>query len=142
MSDGYVLQHRMVVHDSGIDIPDGHHVHHIYGDKLDNRIDNLDVVPADEHHRRHIKDVVVNQFGEWRRDRSTEEVRRHRAETMRRNAESRSQRSGDAPHGTLGGYTNWSCRCVKCKLAYSEYRKKRRAAKRRLSSSSLPASVV
>ena len=66
-SDNYVLEHRMVVHDAGIDVPPGHHVHHINGDKADNRLENLEVLSESERHRLHIAETgtVVNQFGEW-----------------------------------------------------------------------------
>lgn len=30
------------------------------------------------------------------------------------------------PHGTLGGYNNHKCRCVKCRAAVCEYRRKQR----------------
>ena len=52
---------------TGIEIPEGHHVHHINGDKLDNRLENLEVVDASEHHRRHVREqgYVVNQYGVW-----------------------------------------------------------------------------
>jgi hypothetical protein len=33
----------------------------------------------------------------------------------------------EAPHGTPGAYMNWSCRCDKCKSAYSMYLTDRRA---------------
>lgn len=32
----------------------------------------------------------------------------------------------DSRHGTLGGYTNWGCRCPECVSAMSEYDTKRR----------------
>lgn len=66
-SDGYVLEHRMVVHDAGIEVPDGHHVHHVNGDKLDNRLENLVVLDGADHTRRHLAEqgYVVNQYGVW-----------------------------------------------------------------------------
>lgn len=64
-SDGYVLEHRFVLHEAGVEIPDGCHVHHRNGVKTDNRIENLEVMPASEHHRHHIREdgVVTNQYG-------------------------------------------------------------------------------
>lgn len=126
MSDGYVLHHRMVVYDAGIDVLDGHHVHHINGDRLDNRLDNLEVVTAEEHRRIHTGETVVNQYGTWAVNPDPNEVRERRRMNQRAAHASRSTRSADAPHGTIGGYTNWSCRCDKCKRAYSEYRKRQR----------------
>jgi hypothetical protein len=51
--DGYVLEHRLVVFEAGVAIPAGCHVHHRNGDKQDNSIENLWVVPASEHARHH-----------------------------------------------------------------------------------------
>lgn len=67
-SDGYALEHRQVLHDAGVRIPPGLQVHHLNGDKSDNRLENLQVKAASDHHRDHIRDagVVGNQFGRWR----------------------------------------------------------------------------
>jgi hypothetical protein len=63
--NGFALEHRFVLHDAGIEIPHGSHVHHRNGDKLDNRLENLEVLPAGDHHRLHAVQagVVTNQFG-------------------------------------------------------------------------------
>ena len=63
--DGYVLEHRKVVFDAGIEIPLDHHVHHINGDRADNRLENLSVHACPDHHRMHVGDTVQNQYGEW-----------------------------------------------------------------------------
>ncbi len=67
MADGYVLEHRKVVYDAGIPVPPGYHVHHINGDKLDNRLENLEVKRAGDHGREHAEErgYVVNQFGKF-----------------------------------------------------------------------------
>lgn len=63
--DGHALEHRLVVFEAGIDVPRGHHVHHRNGAKTDNRIENLEVVDAVTHARRHAREngLIVNQFG-------------------------------------------------------------------------------
>jgi len=66
-SDGYVAVHRKVLYDAGVDVPLDAHVHHINGDRHDNRIENLEVLTASEHARHHINalDMIVNQSGTW-----------------------------------------------------------------------------
>ena len=51
--NGYVLAHRRVVYDAGVEVPPGHHVHHRNGDKTDNRLENLEVLSKSEHHTLH-----------------------------------------------------------------------------------------
>lgn len=51
--DGYALEHRYVLHEAGVEIPDGLCVHHVNGDPKDNRLENLAVVTASEHRRLH-----------------------------------------------------------------------------------------
>lgn len=60
-ADGYALEHRKVVIDAGIDIPVGHHVHHINHNKSDNRLENLQVMSASEHGASHY--TGCNQYG-------------------------------------------------------------------------------
>lgn len=66
-SDGYVAEHRKVVYDAGIPVPDGYHVHHANGDKTDNRLANLEVLSPSDHSLAHVGEYVVNQFGIWPR---------------------------------------------------------------------------
>jgi hypothetical protein len=65
MSDGLVLEHRWLMYEMAIPVPEGFHVHHRNGVKHDNRWSNLQVLTASEHHRHHIREAgyVTNQFG-------------------------------------------------------------------------------
>lgn len=67
MAYGYVFEHRKVLHDAGIEVPEGCHVHHKNEDKTDNRVENLEVLTAQEHTRHHIEELgtVTNQYGTW-----------------------------------------------------------------------------
>jgi HNH endonuclease len=51
---GTVLEHRMVLYDAGID-PTGFDVHHLNGDRGDNRLENLELVDRGAHGRLHAK---------------------------------------------------------------------------------------
>lgn len=64
-ADGYALEHRYVMHEAGFDLPSGIHVHHVNGDRQDNRLENLQVKAESDHHRDHVRDAasVENQFG-------------------------------------------------------------------------------
>ena len=64
-ADGYVLEHRLVVYEAGIEVPKGYHVHHLNYDRADNRLENLSVMPANEHRSSHLQPgaAMRNQFG-------------------------------------------------------------------------------
>lgn len=66
-ADHYVLEHRMVAYDAGLlTDPDHQQVHHINGDQLDNRVENLQAVTPSEHRRIHAEqDGTTNQYGHW-----------------------------------------------------------------------------
>lgn len=49
--------HRAVWEHANGPVPEGCHVHHINGDTLDNRLENLDCLPADKHREGHRGDV-------------------------------------------------------------------------------------
>lgn len=50
---GWVYEHRYIVHEAGIEIPEGWHVHHINRDRTDNRLENLSVVSSGLHRHQH-----------------------------------------------------------------------------------------
>jgi hypothetical protein len=64
-TDGNALAHRIVLYNAGIEIPDGYDVHHRNGDKLDNRLENLEVLTDAEHTLYHLNERgwVTNQYG-------------------------------------------------------------------------------
>lgn len=53
--NGYVLEHRKVVYDAGIDA-DGMDVHHKNRDRTDNRLENLAVMTHADHMRLHAEE--------------------------------------------------------------------------------------
>jgi hypothetical protein len=48
-ADGNCMEHRLVLFNAGVTIPAGYQVHHRNGDKLDNRLENLEVIKATDH---------------------------------------------------------------------------------------------
>lgn len=64
-TDGYVLEHRMVVFDAGIPVPAGYDVHHLNESRTDNRLENLEVLEHGAHKSHHLTEAgkVENQFG-------------------------------------------------------------------------------
>ena len=45
--------HRCVINEYYGNIPCGHNIHHVNGDKSDNRIENLIVLPVEQHRQLH-----------------------------------------------------------------------------------------
>ena len=54
--DGYVMKHRLVMEKAlGIIIPKGFVVHHLNGERTDNRIENLAIMKFEAHAALHMK---------------------------------------------------------------------------------------
>lgn len=54
--------HRYVWEYNNGAIPEGHHIHHIDGDKVNNDISNLQLLSASEHVSMHAKEMVKNNY--------------------------------------------------------------------------------
>lgn len=52
----YAYEHRLVWQRHHGPIPKGFHVHHINGNRKDNSLENLELLPSSEHHRHHFKE--------------------------------------------------------------------------------------
>lgn len=66
-TDGNAFEHRIVLYNAGVAVPEGYDVHHRNGDKLDNRLENLEVLTRAEHALRHLNERgwVTNQYGSF-----------------------------------------------------------------------------
>lgn len=66
-SDGYIYEHRLVMSEKlGRPLKDKEIVHHVNGDTLDNRIENLELVESNgKHISEHIPEWKRNSFGRF-----------------------------------------------------------------------------
>ena len=61
-----VSEHRLVWATHNGPIPPGHCVHHLNGDRLDNRIENLECMTEEDHGRLHQElGHAVDNWGRW-----------------------------------------------------------------------------
>lgn len=83
--DGYVAEHRYVMEQHlGRMLERNEHVHHINGDKLDNRLENLVVLTKAAHHALH-----KNTLNEWRSTLTPEQAKAHASAAGKKGAERR-----------------------------------------------------
>ena len=63
----YISEHRYVMEQFlGRKLTKSEHIHHINHDKLDNRIENLEIISPSEHSKHHIRKIWKNKFaGRW-----------------------------------------------------------------------------
>jgi len=58
----HVFEHQLVWELNYGEIPKGYDIHHINGNKLDNKIDNLEILTKSEHTKKHWRDGKKHSF--------------------------------------------------------------------------------
>lgn len=64
--NGYAYEHKVVLAAAGIVVTSGAVVHHRNGDRTDNRLENLEVLPRGDHNSLHNKETARNDRGQFR----------------------------------------------------------------------------
>ena len=63
---GWISEHHWIWEQyNGCRVPNGFHIHHKNGDKLDNRIKNLELISASEHLKLHYKERQIESCGRF-----------------------------------------------------------------------------
>lgn len=73
--NGYVMEHRMIAYDSGLLVDLTLEVHHKNGDKTDNRIENLEVLPKNTHTSVTWKGKKRGEWSESRRKAKSDQMK-------------------------------------------------------------------
>jgi len=132
LSDGSTIdEHRLVWIQNYGDIPEGMVVHHVNGDKMDNRIENLELMENRAHSRMHAETGVhhgTEQAYKKYRCRCDVCVQEQRARRRRYYEGHVAKTVGveTKRHGTIAGYVVDRCRCSECRRANREREAHRR----------------
>lgn len=78
-SDGYIAEHRWNYEQFlGRLLLSEEHIHHVNGNKQDNRIENLEILSPTEHQYRHREDIKKRMANYWTPERRKEQAERVR----------------------------------------------------------------
>lgn len=113
-------EHRAIWAQAYGDIPPGHHVHHINGDKKDNRLENLELVSAFNHHQHHFKELAARPES---KERAAENFRKfHASKPTKQKDCLRCGKTFLAKEHNQHGFTDYCTH--KCRSAAAYHKKK------------------